>query len=338
MKDIHFGWGYNAIVTTLAGANTGLVSSLETALPNTWPTSLKLAGSLPEVGWGGWGGLTPYGSSQTIWTSAPYGNHEDLYTIQDNLSKVSGNHVYKVGAFYGPNAKIENNNGGTDRPVVTPFDGPIAGTGPATGNPLANILIPGTGSKPQQFQMSENSINVTAREIWHDFEWYLADSWKIRRNLTLEYGFRWSFLREPTSEGNAQAGWSLGAWSAAQAAAHPSDACNGVIIVTGAHPCQDAVAALVALGVNLTLSNVTPSVNSIETLLWKSVTLAMPAYTLLPNSRKIPLHSPHGCNLHSRREALQLHCVRHLTLAPSTRSHVRDMRAITRCKPSLGLA
>jgi hypothetical protein len=262
INDIHFGWGYNAIITTLAGDNKGIVSSLETALPNTWPSSLKLPGSLPEVGWGGWGGLTPYGSSQTIWNIAPYGNHEDLYTIQDNLSKVSGNHIYKIGAFYGTNAKIENNNGGTDRPVITPFDGAIAGTGTATGNPLANILIPGTGTKPQQFQVSENSINVTAREIWHDFEWYLADSWKIRRNLTLEYGFRWSFLREPTSDGNNQAGWSLAAWSATQAAAHPSDACNGVIIVPGTHPCQDAVAALGALGVPLTLSNGTPGVNA----------------------------------------------------------------------------
>jgi hypothetical protein len=262
INDIHFGWGYNAIITTLAGNNKGIVSSLETALPNSWPSSLKLSGSLPEVGWGGWGGLTPYGSSQTIWNIAPYGNHEDLYTVQDNLSKVSGNHIYKMGAFYGTNAKIENNNGGTDRPVVTPFDGGIAGTGTATGNPLANILIPGTGSKPQQFQMSENSINVTAREIWHDFEWYLADSWKIRRNLTIEYGFRWSFLREPTSDGNKQAGWSLAAWSPTLAAANKSDACNGVIIVPGTHPCQDAVTALGALGVNLALSNGTPGVNA----------------------------------------------------------------------------
>jgi len=262
INDIHFGWGWNAIITTLSGADKGIVTSLESALPNTWPASLKLPGSLPEVGWGGWGGLTPYGSSQTIWNIAPYGNHEDLYTVQDNLSKVSGNHIYKVGAFYGTNAKIENNNGGTDRPVLTPFDGAIAGTGTATGNPLANILIPGTGTKPQQFQMSENSINVTAREIWHDFEWYLADSWKIRRNVTVEYGFRWSFLREPTSQGNNQAGWNLADWSQALATKNPSDACNGVIIVPGTNPCAAAVTNLAALGVNLALSNGTPGVNA----------------------------------------------------------------------------
>jgi len=266
INDVHFGWGWNAIITTLNGDNKQIVSQLESALPNVWGTT-KDQGALPEVGWGGWGGLTPYGSSQTIWNIAPYGNHEDLYTIQDNLSKVHGNHIFKVGAFYGTNAKIESNNGGTDRPVITPFDGGVCVNAAATpnchgirtGNPLANILIPGTAAAPQTFSVSENSIDAIARVHWHDFEWYAADTWKLRRNLTLELGFRWSFYREPYAEGNKQSGWSLAAWSASEAAAHPNDACNGVIIVPGTTPCQDAAAALNGL---LFLSDGTPGVNS----------------------------------------------------------------------------
>jgi len=268
INDIHFGWGYNAIITTLNGANKGVVGQLETALPNVWGTT-KDAGALPEVGWGGWGGLTPYGSSQTIWNIAPYGNHEDLYTIQDNLAKVHGNHTFKVGGFWSSNAKIEDNNGGTDRPSIQPFDGAVASfdkktcptcTGIATGNPLANILLPGdpAAASPQMFKISENSINATGRDVWHDFEWYLADSWKIRRNLTLELGFRWSFFREPYSETNQQSSWSFANWSSAEATANPSDACNGIIIVPGTHPCQDAVTQLGGL---LALSNGTPGPN-----------------------------------------------------------------------------
>jgi hypothetical protein len=265
INDVHFGWGWNAIITTLNGDKKDIVTQLETALPNVWTTTAKDKGALPNVGWGGWGGLTPYGSGQTIWNIAPYGNHEDLYTVQDNLSKVHGNHIIKTGAFYSTNAKIEDGGTGADRPSITPFDGgvciaPTTGcTGTRTGNPLANILLPGTGANAQTFNVTENSIDVTARVHWHDFEWYLADSWKIRRNLTLEYGFRWSFYREPFTEGNKQAGWSLAAWSASEAAAHPNDACNGAIIVPGTHPCQDAVAALNGL---LFLSNGTPGVNS----------------------------------------------------------------------------
>src|SRR6267142_847514 len=267
INDIHFGWGWNAIVTTLNGDNKQIVSQLETALPNVWGTP-KDKGALPEVGWGGWGGLTPYGSGQTIWNIAPYANHEDLYTIQDNLSKVQGNHIFKVGAFYSTNAKIESNNGGTDRPSITPFDGGVCVnskdtpkcTGTRTGNPLANILLPGIGvPTPQTLSVSENSIDAVARVHWHDFEWYVADTWKIRRNVTLELGLRWSFYREPYAEGNKQSGWSLAAWSASEAAAHPNDACNGVIIVPGSTPCQDAATALNGL---LFLSDGTPGVNS----------------------------------------------------------------------------
>jgi hypothetical protein len=255
INDLHFGWGWNAIITSLNGTNKGIVAQLETALPNVWGTK-KDVNALPEVGWGGWGGLSPYGSNQTIWNIAPYGNHEDLYTIQDNLSKVRGNHILKVGAFFGTNSKIESNNGGTDRPVISPFDPSVS---IPTGNPLANILIPGTGANPQILTVSENSIDATAREIWHDFEWYVQDSWRIRRNVTLEYGFRWSFYREPYSQFNQQAGWSASAWSASEAALHPNDACNGVIIVPGTHPCQDAATALNGL---LFLSNGTPGVNA----------------------------------------------------------------------------
>ena len=43
-----------------------------------------------------------------MWNIAPYGNHEDLYTVQDNLSKVHGNHLFKAGLFLGSNEKVES--------------------------------------------------------------------------------------------------------------------------------------------------------------------------------------------------------------------------------------
>jgi len=45
--------------------------------------------------------------------------HEDLYAIQDNISKVRGNHLFKAGAYYSTNKKIEYNNGGNDRPAIS---------------------------------------------------------------------------------------------------------------------------------------------------------------------------------------------------------------------------
>jgi len=52
------------------------------------------------------------------------------------------------------------------------------------------------------FGLVEYGAPVNSRQIpspkprWHDFEFYYGDNWKIRRRVTLDYGFRWSFLRQ----------------------------------------------------------------------------------------------------------------------------------------------
>ena len=272
VNDVEFGYGHNAIITTLAGTRADIVPALHDAYPPTFPSSLKQ----PDEFFGGWGGLNPYGSNQgnaSIWNIAPYKNHEDLYTVQDNLSKVSGNHLYKAGVFFSTNTKVENNGNGADRPALpstVSCDKDSSGNnliGPGhpacaqTNNPLANILIPGSGSQPQQFNVSENSIDATAYVGWHEYEFYLQDSWKITRNITVDYGFRWSFFREPFGTDNHWANWNLANWSAAEAKSNPSDACNGTVIVPGTTPCQDATKFLATLGVNLPLSSGTPGPN-----------------------------------------------------------------------------
>ncbi len=111
VNDFEFGYGHNAIITTLTPSSATYVAAVNSAIPTSWPASLKQTGAYINGG-GAWGGLQPYGSGQTMWTIAPYGNHEDLYALQDNVSKVQGNHVWKVGVYYSTNAKVEDNNGG----------------------------------------------------------------------------------------------------------------------------------------------------------------------------------------------------------------------------------
>ena len=140
--------------------------SCRAAYPASFPASIKQKDEF----FGGLGRfLNPYGSYQGERLNLEHcsfmGNHEDLYTVQDNLSKVQGNHLLKAGGFWSTNAKVEDNGNGNDRPslptaVVCAKDAAgnnITGPGlPAcaiTGNALANILIPGTGSQPQVFNV-----------------------------------------------------------------------------------------------------------------------------------------------------------------------------------------
>lgn len=269
VNDVEFGYGYNAIITTLAGTRASIVPAIQAAYPATFPSALKQKDEF----FGSWGGFNPYGSYETyssFWNIAPYHNHEDLYTVQDNLSWVRGNHLLKAGAFFSDNTKDETNGNGADRPgfpngTVYCAKGqagapaaPTAGL-PAcvdTKNSLANALVPGTGTSPQTFaSVGEGSQDVNAQVRWHDFEFYLGDTWKLNRKLTVSYGFRWSFYREPYSADNQWATWEPQFWSAAQATANPSDACNGLVVAKGTQPCAAANKLLAGLGVNLGLSS-----------------------------------------------------------------------------------
>jgi hypothetical protein len=252
------------------------VSALQTAYPSTFPASVKTPNE-----WFGWGGLTDYASNlgnsaYLAWNIAPYGNHEDLYSIQDNLSKVWGNHLIKAGIFLTQNEKVEDSGDGADRPGFPDFNGSTY----STGNNLGNILIPGTGPNPQVFSgIGENSIDAIADIHWRDIEPYVGDTWKITHNVTLDLGVRYSLLREPhngtagggttpatQNESNFPAqysNWMPSNWSASEAAANSSDACNGMLIVPGTTPCANAVSFLKTLGVtSFALSSGTPGPNS----------------------------------------------------------------------------
>jgi hypothetical protein len=284
VNDVEFGFGQNRIITTLAGTEAGNVALLQAAYPATFPSSIKQKGEF----FGGWGGLNPYGyiggasgsggsGTTSMWNIAPYGNHEDLYTVQDNISKVHGNHLLKAGIFLSSNEKVESNGNGADRPGLPGNCAPPLCAN--TNNSLATILLPGTGANAQVFTgVGENSIDGIADVHWHDIEPYFGDSWKIKRNLTLDFGFRWSFLREPyggTNGGNTSpaydgggnypnqwANWDPKSWSASQAASNPGDACNGILTVPGTTPCANQVKFLNSLGVTANLSSGTPGSNA----------------------------------------------------------------------------
>ena len=266
VNDFEFGYAHNAIITTPGGTDPTLGSQFDAAMPSVWPASGKTLGGIPTV----WSGLNNYGNFSSIWAIVGYDNHMNLYTYQDNLSKIQGNHAWKFGGNFSSNQKVENQFGGGDRPT---FGISNNGWGQTivTGNALANVLIPGTGTPlaynsptctktanapgcPQQIQgVSETNINPVDQGRWHDIEFYVGDVWRIRRNVTLTYGFRWSFLREPYDDNNQMASFNIADYNPA---GNPADACNGVILVPGTNFCSIAAATT-----GLPLSAGTPGVN-----------------------------------------------------------------------------
>jgi hypothetical protein len=110
--------------------------------------------------------------------------------LSDSIAKVIGSHTVKFGGEF-------HNDQVNELPNAT-FNGTFNIDGTATGNPFADFLL-GTPS---------NFTQTTGQSFYlrnHYAAAFVEDSWRVRSNLTLNYGLRWDLI-EPWSEkyGNIQ--------------------------------------------------------------------------------------------------------------------------------------
>ena len=236
VNDAEFAYSNNRINITAGGTDPGLLTQLSTAIPTIYPEALKhTAASTPII----WGGLGNYGSGQNLWTIAPWNNTLDIYTIRDDVSKIAGRHAIKAGLFLGYDGKNEDTGAAsTERPNFSHGDGSvnsdssIGPVGTKTGNDLANFLIPNN-----PILLSETSTNVRAQLRWRDYEFYGGDTWKLTPRVTLNYGIRYSLLRNAFQPNDQLTNFVPSLYDPSLPA---NDACNGLIHAPGQDPCAAA--------------------------------------------------------------------------------------------------
>lgn len=120
-----------------------------------------------------------------------------LLTISDNVAKVVGTHTIKVGGYYG---WIVNKQPGNE---------PSAGLMTfANGHPLTTGNIFADMALGALNDYTENSRQIVRDMGWKEFAFFAQDSWKARRNLTLEYGIRVQHMQPWT----ARNGIGIAAW------------------------------------------------------------------------------------------------------------------------------
>jgi hypothetical protein len=94
-----------------------------------------------------------------------------------------------------------------------------------SGNYLADILTRGTF-----FGFNESDTQPVGNARWTNLEFYFGDTWKIRPNITLELGARYSIFFETYDANDEISSFSAAAYDPSRPATDP---CNGLVVPKG---------------------------------------------------------------------------------------------------------
>jgi hypothetical protein len=113
----------------------------------------------------------------------------DSFSVTDNLVKVHNTHTLKFGAFIEQANKIQQSNSDTN--VVTAQWGQTN----ATGNNYGDLYV----GKPIEF--GQGTTRPVDHFRYYNYEFYAQDSWKVRRDVTFEYGLRAGYFPQNYERG-----------------------------------------------------------------------------------------------------------------------------------------
>jgi len=156
-------------------------------------------GILPRTSFGGVPNAGNLGNTNTLYEWLPMDNPSNVYTITENLSLIRNRHLIKAGAYI--QRFWRDIDGISQRYAAYNFD-------PSPLNPLdtnygyANAAL----GVYNQYQETNDRPRHLARGGRYDF--FLQDTWKVTKRLTLDYGLRIYYLIPSYMANNAWATFS----------------------------------------------------------------------------------------------------------------------------------
>jgi hypothetical protein len=179
LNEAGYAYSYGAVLSTPTGLDL-LANSPDIKATLPFPVTL---GRIPTLAFGG--------TIASVTGFGPYLDYNRNHNWFDNLSKIMGKHTIKAGVTIDHYNKTENqatNNVGTFNFSTTPRPTGTTTTQQAWANFLLGNVV---------------SFTQTARDITPDIlvnqtEMYIQDDYRIRPNLTLNFGARYSIFRQAT--------------------------------------------------------------------------------------------------------------------------------------------
>ena len=188
-RNIAAGYIFTISPTVINEFQIGYQRRNDTINPATANQGWAAALGIPGVGPQTFPGFVASGSSSFTWTANPGGGsrtiNEDVI-IADNLTKVHGLHTFKFG--YQGIRQRENDITASQPSGAFTFPSTLSGAPlvPNTGNSFATFEL-GAVSSANFTQLLSNYL-----PRWFMNQFYGQDDWRIRHNLTLSIGLRYS--------------------------------------------------------------------------------------------------------------------------------------------------
>ena len=151
--------------------------------PGLSPGSQNIQIGIPDLAFGGGQEPNEVSSPFSVCSGyCPYTNWNDIYSFNDNLSKVIGKHNLKAGLYYERTGKVEQNQ----------FSSPYLGAYSfASSSSMPNNTQDGYANA---FLGNFNSYNEGGRVVgnyWFtEAEWFVQDNWRVSPRVTLDLGVR----------------------------------------------------------------------------------------------------------------------------------------------------
>ncbi|MGI8467142.1 MAG: carboxypeptidase regulatory-like domain-containing protein [Pyrinomonadaceae bacterium] len=196
-------YAYGAILSR----TTGLVAKANTPVNVPLPFASG-DDRIPTITGNGFNGLTAFG---------PYNNFSNKNDFGASLTWISGRHSFKFGGDYSKYRKNENTLGGSNQGSFSTFSntnaalaasGAVQGsvcapsqqtatTGCVTTNNAGNLQAFANFLLGSNATFLQDKFDLTADFRQQNFEGYAQDEFRLRSNLTLYYGVRYSYFGSP---------------------------------------------------------------------------------------------------------------------------------------------